>query len=62
MISRPVNHKHLELRKVIAKRLKEGNPFILGCSPANVGYWYNILSLHFSNAKIEVHKEGLRVS
>jgi hypothetical protein len=57
-----INHKHTELRKIIAKRLKEGNPFVLGCAPTNVEYWRNILSLHFSHAKVELHEEGLRIS
>lgn len=56
------SHKHDELRKVIAKRLREKQPFILGCSPTQINYWFNILSLHFSNAKIVECEEGLRIS
>lgn len=61
MTHRPINHCHTELRKIINKRLKDGRVFILGCSVTSVGYWQNILSLHFPNAKIEQHEEGLRI-
>lgn len=61
MTNRSINHCHTELRKIINKRLKDGKIFIFGCSKASVSYWENILSLHFPNAKIEQHEEGLRI-
>lgn len=56
------SHRHRELCNIIAKRLREGQPFVLGCAVTNLEYWENILPLHFPNAKIERHEEGLRIS
>lgn len=56
------SHKHNELRRIIAKRLREGQPFVLGCAINNIGYWESILPLHFPNAKIVKCEEGLRIS
>lgn len=56
------SHKHNELRKIIAKRLREGQPFVLGCTINNISYWQNILPLHFPDAKIVRCEEGLRIS
>lgn len=59
-MSTPNTHK--ELRKVIREKLKSGRSFVLGCSVTSIDYWKHILQLHFPDAKIEDHEEGLRLS
>lgn len=55
-------HAHRELVHIIRTRLKAGNNMLVGCSLTNVDYWFNILSLHFPDRKIEKLEDGVRVS
>lgn len=55
-------HRHRELIDLIKLRLKRKQPMLVGCHLSKVDYFYNVLSLHFPDRKIEKLEDGVRVS